>query len=77
MKRIISLALAVIMLVAVAVTFCSCEKKKCITCGEEKFEMFMEEHEKFGVTVYTCKDCQKQIDEAADQVKDALGVDEK
>ena len=69
MKKIISLILVVVLVAALAFSLCSCEKAECDFCGEEKPVRSMEKDELFGETIYTCKDCQKDIEEA----QDALG----
>ena len=77
MKRIISLALVAIMIFALTVTLCSCEKETCTLCREEKFTMFMTEKENIlGNKYYVCKDCEKELEEAADQIKDILKGEE-
>lgn len=70
MKRIISIALIAVMIVTLAVSLCSCEKEECWICGEEKFAMFMEEDELFGQKFYTCKDCQKDLEELEEELED-------
>ena len=57
MKRIVTLALALVMLLTLAVTFCSCEKVECVTCGEEVAKMKAEKGELFGEEYYMCPDC--------------------
>ena len=70
MKKIISLILVVVLVAALAFSLCSCEKAECDFCGEEKTVRSMKKSELFGQTIYTCKDCQKEIDEAKDAVND-------
>jgi len=69
MKRIVTLALALVMLLAFAVTFCSCEKVECATCGDEVAKFKAEKDEVFGQEIYMCPDCV----EAAEELEDALG----
>ena len=66
MKRIVTLALALVMLLTFAVTFCSCEKVKCLTCGDEIAKMKAEKGELFGEEYYMCPDCVDQAEDIAD-----------
>ena len=66
MKKVISLVLAAIMLLTLAVSLCSCEKVECDLCGEEKFKNQMTVEEVFGEEIYYCKDCQEDLEALGD-----------
>lgn len=72
MKRVISLVLALVLVLSLAVMICSCgEKAECDTCGEEKYVKDMTKVMELGdMVVYVCNDCQKEVDDALDGIGD-------
>ncbi|MBQ8533487.1 MAG: hypothetical protein IJ462_01475 [Clostridia bacterium] len=71
MKKIIALALAVIMLLALVA--CGTETFKCEICNKEK-ESSVNEVELMGKTYKACDDCYKGIDEGFDALGDAFDL---
>lgn len=72
MKRVISLVLALVLVLSLAVMICSCgEKAECDTCGEEKYVKDMTKVlELGGYTVYVCHDCENAVEDAFDDIGD-------
>ena len=72
MKRVISLVLALVLVLSLAVMICSCgEKAECDTCGEEKYVKDMTKVLELGdYTVYICHDCQNEAEDAFDDLGD-------
>jgi hypothetical protein len=67
MKKIVSLILVTVMLLAVAVGMTSCgEKVTCSICNEEGRAGSMEKEELFGKVIYTCKDCVEDLEKLGD-----------
>lgn len=74
MKRVLTLALAVLMLCTMALTFCSClDKVECALCEDEKFEFLMKDYEVFGMKTKICSDCKKDLDELEEEMEDLFG----
>ena len=72
MKRVISLVLALVLVLSLAVMICSCgEKAKCDTCGEEKYVKDMTKVLEMGdYTVYICHDCENAVEDAIGDIGD-------
>lgn len=63
MKRIVSLALLVLIVAAVAFSVCSCGKVECALCKEEVSSMSAKKADFYGQEVTVCKDCYKELQE--------------
>ncbi len=64
MKRVISLAMILVMLLSLCLVLASCgEKVECDTCGEAFRAKDKNTSEFLGVTIYTCNDCLEDIED--------------
>ena len=66
MKKVVSIILAAIMILTLAVSLCSCEKAECDLCGEEKLVSKMTVEEVFGEKIYYCNDCKEDLEDLFD-----------
>lgn len=64
MKKTVSVILAVVIILSLAITMCSCQARECDFCGERKSESDMRKSHVDGVTYYMCDDCYHELEES-------------